>query len=638
MSALRHIAPEVLDRHIAVLAMNGAGKTYGVKGTVVEPLLGLGKRVCVIDPTGVYWGLRLDPKGNGPSGLDVVIFGGPYGDFVIGDAHGEAVAEVIATTSRSAIIDTSDLTVGQRTRFFAGFAETLLRKNRAPLHLVIDEAHLFAPQGRVADPQSGRMLHAANNLISLGRSRGLRVVLISQRPAKLHKDSLTQAHSLVVMKLVAPQDRDAARAWIEGQSDAKRGEEVLASLAGLPVGHGWLWAPEIDVLSRIEFPKIKTFDSSRAPDADDERTLLLPKLETADIRTKIEAVAAEIVANDPAELKRRIADLEERLKFAGDAHIDAANLAGHMRDDLTKEFQRGLREGVRVGFDRAFAMGVNAYTELWSEVLKIVNPIKFAVENLDRWVLDHLDTVDGRSEKEKGGGTLFDAPSEVWRRYDRGESLGRLAESLDAMLADIESGSPPGPAAHPTNLLDSAPSPTRPPPGRAAVGFDGDGKVAAGLTPAKQRILDALAWQESIKVTEVDRPSLAFLAGASPTSSSYANNLGALRTAGLIEYRAGSRIALTGAGQYLARKPERRLTHADILRGVLDRLVPAQGRIVAHVAKVYPKEIDKASLARTVGASATSSSYANNLGRLRSLGLIQYRPEGKVRADDRLFP
>src|SRR5215813_8948488 len=231
--------------------MNGAGKTYGVKGTIVEPLLGVGKRVCILDPTGVYWGLRLEPRGNGPSGFDVVIFGGPFADFIIGEEHGEAVAEVIATTSRSAIVDTSDMTVGQRTRFFAGFGETLLRKNRAPLHLVIDEAHLFAPQGRVADPQSGRMLHAANNLVSLGRARGLRVVLILQRPAKLHKDSLTQAHSLVVMKLVAPQDRDAARAWIEGQPDHKRGEDVLSSLAGLAVGHGWLWAPEIDVLSRI---------------------------------------------------------------------------------------------------------------------------------------------------------------------------------------------------------------------------------------------------------------------------------------------------------------------------------------------------------------------------------------------------
>ena len=136
---------------------------------------------------------------------------------------------------------------------------------------------------------------------------------------------------------------------------------------------------------------------------------------------------------------------------------------------------------------------------------------------------------------------------------------------------------------------------------------------------------------------ESERASLAFLAGASPTSSSFANNLGSMRTASLIEYRAG-RIALMNAGRLLGKKPDRRLTHADIMRGVLDRIAPAQGRIMTHVAHLYPRDIDRPTLARVVGASPTSSSFANNLGRLRSLGLIVYQPEGRVRADDRLYP
>jgi hypothetical protein len=42
------------------------------------------------------------------------------------------------------------------------------------------------------------MLHAANNLIGLGRSRGLRIVQFSQRPARVH-NSLTQVESPVAM-------------------------------------------------------------------------------------------------------------------------------------------------------------------------------------------------------------------------------------------------------------------------------------------------------------------------------------------------------------------------------------------------------------------------------------------------------
>jgi hypothetical protein len=142
--------------------------------------------VRVIDPTGVWWGLRLLADGHTP-GYPVVISGGPHADLDIDEASGTRLAEIIAAGSFSCIVDTSAMTVGERTRLFTDFAEALPRANAKPLHLVIDEAHQFAPQGRVPDPQSGRMLHAANNLVSGGRARGLRVVLISQRPAKLHK-------------------------------------------------------------------------------------------------------------------------------------------------------------------------------------------------------------------------------------------------------------------------------------------------------------------------------------------------------------------------------------------------------------------------------------------------------------------
>lgn len=114
----------------------------------------------------------------------------------LGYQTGEALAEIIGTSSTPAILDTSLMKVSARTRFFADFADALVRRNKGPLQLIIDEAHLFAPQGKVNDPQSGAMLHAANNLVSLGRSRGLRIILITQRPAKLHKDSLTQVETL----------------------------------------------------------------------------------------------------------------------------------------------------------------------------------------------------------------------------------------------------------------------------------------------------------------------------------------------------------------------------------------------------------------------------------------------------------
>src|ERR1700722_3356543 len=240
-SMKRILPPEAIAQHIGILGKTGSGKTTTAKG-LAEGLLDAGKRICALDPTGVWWGLRLLDDGK-RAGYPLVIFGGSHADVAIDNASGARLAEIIAGGNFSCIIDTSMMTVGARTRFFTDFAEALFRANSRPLHLIIVEDHVFAPQGRVPDPQSGRMVHAANNLVSGGRSRGLRIMLISQRPAKLHKDSLTQVETLIAMRLIAPQDRDAVEAWIGEWDDSKRGGEIIKSLPSLARGEGWVWSP-----------------------------------------------------------------------------------------------------------------------------------------------------------------------------------------------------------------------------------------------------------------------------------------------------------------------------------------------------------------------------------------------------------
>lgn len=339
-----------LAQHIAILGKTGSGKTYAAKG-VVENILREGGRVCVIDPTGAWHGLRSSATGKS-AGFPVVIFGGANADLPLGAAHGEALAEIIGTSSTPAIIDTSLMRVGERTRFFADFADAMVRKNKGPLHLVIDEAHLFAPQGKVNDPQSGAMLHAANNLVSLGRSRGLRIILITQRPAKLHKDSLTQVETLVALRLIAPQDRKAVEEWIKDNADEKKGREIIESLATLPTGQGWVWAPEIKLLERVTFPKIKTFDTSRAPDADEAGAgVVLAPIDRSAIEQRLQVVAADALANDPKVLKAEVAKLKRELA-AKPAAAPAAAIDAKAVEDA---YQNGLAEGLARGENRAKA-------------------------------------------------------------------------------------------------------------------------------------------------------------------------------------------------------------------------------------------------------------------------------------------
>jgi uncharacterized protein len=318
--------PEAFTHHIAILGKTGSGKTTTAKG-FAESLIDSGKRVCAIDPTGVWWGLRLKADGK-TSSYPVVIFGGQHADVPIEDeTSGKRLAEIIAAGNFSCVVDTSLMMVGARTRFFAEFAESLFRANSRPLQLIIDEAHVFAPQGRVPDPQSGRMLHAANNLVSGGRARGLRIMLISQRPAKLHKDSLTQVETLIAMRLIAPQDRAAVEAWIGEWTDPKQGKEVISSLPSLSRGEGWVWAPELNLLTRMSFPLIHTFDSSQTPE-DGEPIKAPADLSAIDITSIRESLAVELETGH--EPKGKKAD-------ASPADIQAAEKRG---------YDRGFKEGV----------------------------------------------------------------------------------------------------------------------------------------------------------------------------------------------------------------------------------------------------------------------------------------------------
>lgn len=352
------IPAEALARHIAILGSTGSGKTSVAKTGIVEPILSNGGRVLMIDPTGAWWGLRLTAKGG--KGFPVHIFGGDHADHPLKFSDAEVLAEAFGTSSDSAIFDTSHMTVTDRSKFFIAFANSLLRRNKGPLNLVIDEAHLFMPQaGAKVGGLVPEMLHAGNNLVSLGRSKGLRVTLISQRPAKLHKDSLTQAQSLIAMRVLSPQDRKAIEEWMDGNGDPVKSKQIAASLSSLKAGEAWVWAPLQESLERVRFPLPKTFDSSKAPDEMSGSGPQLAPLDMGSLKERLSHIEAETKANDPKALKAEIATLKREL-------------ASKPVEKINMPDQKAMEDAKQIFHDRGYQLAAN---EAWADV-KIVQ--KFA--------------------------------------------------------------------------------------------------------------------------------------------------------------------------------------------------------------------------------------------------------------------
>jgi len=148
-----HLPDAVLKQNIGIIGRTGSGKTFTAK-TIVERLLDSKSRVCVIDPTGVWWGLRSSADGR-KAGYPVVIFGGDHADVPISRESGPALAKLIAERNLPCVIDLSHMLIGDRHYFMEHFAEVLHQLNRQPLELVIDEADEFAPQNPLPEKASG---------------------------------------------------------------------------------------------------------------------------------------------------------------------------------------------------------------------------------------------------------------------------------------------------------------------------------------------------------------------------------------------------------------------------------------------------------------------------------------------------
>lgn len=336
--------------NVVAVGNAGSGKSSAGRSFFVEPVLDAGRRICIVDPTGVWWGLRF--MADGSPGYQIAIFGGRYSDVPVTSNDGEAVAAFAAHGTFPTIIDTSEFTQPEKIRFMTAFFQAIGRLNKRPLHLVIDEADEFAPQNPM--PESRRMFHHLDRIVRRGRVNGFRVMLITQRPAVLHKNVLSQANVMIAMRLLGSQDRDAVKLWVRGQGDIEAGQEVLDTLAKLQTGEGWLWAPTLGVLRRGKFPFFKTYDSSRTP-TDDEPVVEppgeFPSVKLIERRLLSWNSTPEDEEAGPA--PRKVKGGKESAGKAGAAAAPAASKAIDLEAVRTQAVEVGRLKGFEDGYAAA---------------------------------------------------------------------------------------------------------------------------------------------------------------------------------------------------------------------------------------------------------------------------------------------
>lgn len=346
-----------------IIARKGAGKTHtGV--VLAEELLNLDAQVVVVDPLGVWWGLRSSHNG-ASKGFQIVVFGGDHADLPLSAEMGPALAEAIVQRGLSAVLSLDHLSKNDQRRFVTGFSEALYQRKgpqeqRTPLHLILDEADMFAPQ-RVPSGDE-RMLGAIDTLVRRGRVRGFGVTMITQRPATIHKDVFTQIEVLITLQLTSPQDRKAVDEWVQAYDDGNHRAEYMASLAALKRGEAWVWSPSwLQCFQRIQVRQRKTFDSSRTPTAGARQVApkAMAEVDLEQLRADLADAVEQVKASDPATLKRTVAALKARIT------------------ELERELERAPRTPSGEQIQSAYQKG---YDEAWHAIDQPLTQAREAVD------------------------------------------------------------------------------------------------------------------------------------------------------------------------------------------------------------------------------------------------------------------
>lgn len=589
---------DAVTQTFAILAKRGVGKTY-TASVLVEEMLKAGLPVVVVDPIGVWWGLRSSADGLSP-GLPIVVIGGEeYGDIPLDVAAGATIADLVVDERLSCVLNFQHLRKGEQIRFMTDFAERLYHRNREPLHLVLDEADAYAPQ----KPMKGaeRLLGAIEDLVRRGRARGLGVTLITQRSAVINKDVLTQVEVLIALRTIAPQDRAAIDEWIKVHGTPEQRAELMSSLPTLEIGEAWIWSPAwLDVFRRVHIRTRETFDSSSTPKVGTMRLVprTLADVDLARLRERLATSIERAKADDPKLLRARVAELEGALAKA--SQMQASKLREDEPERIVERVDVPVITPGQIDDLRAWAASI---TELWT----FLDRLRDAAAKLDpirdelRALVDRYDEQQrhpsGRARSGPPTPLRFEPPTEEIK-----EPLTMVSRGSEVIKTSLDE------RPRPLAANGAEPAADRP------------------ITPTERAILNVLAQFPAGRT----RRQLAVLQPYSTTSGSWSSALAAGRAAGRLEGSATDASPLRITARGLAEVgPVVPLPRGRALLDYwLARLGAStwSGIILAAAVDLYPNAVTRDDLAARTPMSQSSGSYSSALGKLRALDLIDRGP------------
>ncbi len=282
---------ELLTGRGFITGKSGSGKSNSAS-VVAERLLDNELGLLIVDIDGEYYGLKEE--------YEILHAGGDEEcDIQVTTDHAEKLAGLALEQNVPIILDVSSyLDESVAERLLTAVARSLFakaKKQKQPFLLLVEEIHEYIPeQGSVGE--CGQMLIKIGKR---GRKHGLGLCGVSQRPADVKKDFITQCDWLLWHRLTWQNDTRVVRRILDGT--------YADAVESLDDGEGFLVTDWTDDVRRVQFHRKQTFDAGATPGLEDvERPAL--KSVSEDLVAELAEITDEATARAD-----RIAELEAEL-------------------------------------------------------------------------------------------------------------------------------------------------------------------------------------------------------------------------------------------------------------------------------------------------------------------------------------
>lgn len=297
-----------------ILGIKDSGKSYTATG-LAEHIHDAGIPFIAFDPTGIWKFLRVPGTGKG---RPIIVVGlGPDADLRLSPATLPKIIEAAMQSGVSLVIDLShpDLSKADWRKIVRDGVRTLLHKN-APhglRHVFLEEAAEFVPQ-KIND---GLVYAEVEKLARVGGNARLGYTLINQRAEEVNKAVLELCDNLFLHRQKGKNSLLSLRKWMD-VADVEDGKAIIDSLSTLPTGQCWAWMRESERPVLCKVPTKDSFHPNRRDLRGSEAVVKGNAVDVASFVTKLQAQLPAIEdhekANDPALLRKRIAELERAAK------------------------------------------------------------------------------------------------------------------------------------------------------------------------------------------------------------------------------------------------------------------------------------------------------------------------------------